>query len=143
MSALQSLVPHGVLRLRDDTYTNSVLAVMTEAVYALDDPELAAQLRAQMAPLAGRLVTMRYIAVIGAADRYLAMHDALLGKFDLAFDAFARALDLELHFGSLTLASQTRAWPTPKPWSERARARRRPAKPSPPAVQPWKPGWTS
>ena len=81
---------------------------MTEAVYALDDPELAAQLREQMAPLAGRLVTMRYIAVIGAADRYLAMHDALLGKFDVAFDAFARALDLELHFGSLTLASQTR-----------------------------------
>ena len=82
--------------------------MITEAVYALDDSVLAAQLRAQMTPLAGRLVTMRYIATLGAADRYLAMHHALLGRFDVAFDAFARALDLELRFGSTTLASQTR-----------------------------------
>jgi tetratricopeptide (TPR) repeat protein len=108
VEALRPLAPRGVLRLRDDTYTNSVLAVMTEAVYALGDSVLAAQLRAQMTPLAGRLVTMRYIATPGAADRYLAMHHALLGRFDLAFDAFARALDLELRFGSTTLASQTR-----------------------------------
>ncbi len=108
VSALQSLAPDGVLRLRDDTYTNSVLAVMTEAVYALDDSDLAAQLRMQMAPLAGRLVTMRYIAALGAADRYLAMHDTLLGRFDLAFEAFAKAVDLELRFGSPTLTSQTR-----------------------------------
>ncbi len=108
VSALRSLAPGGVLRLRDDTYTNSVLAVITEAVYALDDSVLAAQLRAQMTPLAGRLVTMRYIATLGAADRYLAMHHALLGRFDVAFDAFAKALDLELRFGSTTLASQTR-----------------------------------
>ena len=51
---------------------------------------------------------MRYIATLGAADRYLAMHHALLGRFDVAFDAFARALDLELRFGSTTLVSQTR-----------------------------------
>lgn len=108
VSVLQSLAPGGVLHLRDDTYTNSVLAVMTEAVYALDDSDLAAQLLVQMAPLTGRLVTMRYIAALGAADRYLAMHHALLGRFDVAFDAFAKALDLELRFGSPTLASQTR-----------------------------------
>jgi class 3 adenylate cyclase/tetratricopeptide (TPR) repeat protein len=108
VSALRPLAPDGVLRLRDDTYTNSVLAVMTEAVFALDDPVLAEQLRAQMTPLAGRLITMRYIATLGAADRYLAMHHALLGRFDIAFDAFDRALDLELRFGSTTLASQTR-----------------------------------
>ena len=39
---------------------------MTEAVYALNDPVLAAQLRARMTPLAGRLITMRYIATLGA-----------------------------------------------------------------------------
>ena len=124
-----------MLRLRDDTYTDSVLAVMTEAVYALDDPELAAQLRAQMAPLAGRLVTMRYIAVIGAADRYLAMPTRAVGKFDVAFDAFARALDLELHFGSLTLASQTRL-AYAQALVRAGQARRRPAKPSLLVAQP-------
>ena len=108
MSALEPLAPHGALRLRDDTYTNAVLALVTEAVFALDDPILAAGLRERMAPLAGRLVTMRYIAALGAADRYLAMQLALEGEFDAAFDAFATALQLELRFGSATLVSQTR-----------------------------------
>jgi hypothetical protein len=105
---LARLAPEGVLRVRDDPYRNGTVAFMSEAVYALGDPTLVSQLQAQMAPLSGRLVTLRYIAVLGSADRYLAMYDALLGRFDAAFAAFEEGLALELRFGSPTLASQTR-----------------------------------
>jgi hypothetical protein len=81
---------------------------MTEAAYTLDDPTLAPQFRTQMAPLSGRLVTLRYVATLGSADRYLAMCHALLGDVDAAFAAFEKGVDLELRFGSATLASQTR-----------------------------------
>jgi hypothetical protein len=104
---LARLAPEGDLCLRDDPYRNGTLALMSEAVYALGDPTLVPQLRAHMGPLSGRLVTLRYIAVLGAADRYLAIYHALLGEFDAAFTAFERGLDLELRFGSATLAAQT------------------------------------
>jgi class 3 adenylate cyclase len=105
---LAQLEPGGVLRVRDDLYRNGVIALISESVYLLGDPTLAAQLCALMAPLSGRLVTLRYIVTLGSADRYLAMYHTLLGEFDAAFAAFENGLDLELSFGSTTLASQTR-----------------------------------
>ena len=105
---LDRLAPEGVSRVRDDPYRNGATALMTEAVYTMGDPTLVPQLQTQMAPLSGRLVTLRYIVTLGSADRYLAMHHTLLGQFDAAFAAFDKALELELRFGSSTLASQTR-----------------------------------
>jgi tetratricopeptide (TPR) repeat protein len=105
---LARLAPEGVLRVRDDIYRNGTVALMTETMYTMRDSALVPQLRTQMAQLSGRLVTLRYIVALGSADRYLGMHHALLGQFEAAFAAFEKALELELRFGSSTLASQTR-----------------------------------
>ena len=106
VSALQSLAPGG--RCASGTTPTRIpsLAVMTEAVYTLDDSDLAAQLRAHCPHL--------------RAPGHYALHRRARGgrslsgnaprparEFDVAFDAFAKALDLELRFGSPTLASQT------------------------------------
>ncbi len=107
LSALEPLTPDGTLRLRDDAYAHGVLALITESAHTLDHAVLATQLSAGLAPLSGRLVTLRYVAVLGAADRYLAMCHALLGEFDDAFAAFEQGLELERRFGSATLASQS------------------------------------
>ena len=107
LSALESLAPEGTLRLRDDAYALGVLALITESAYAMDHAALATQLRARLSAVSGRLVTLRYVAVLGSADRYLAMCHTLLGEFDVAFAAFEQALELERRFGSATLASQS------------------------------------
>ena len=107
LSALEPLAPGGTLRLRDDDYVYGVLALISESAYALDHAVLATQLRARLVPVSGRLVTLRYVAVLGSADRYLGMCHALLGEFDDAFAAFEQGLELERQFGSATLASQS------------------------------------
>ena len=107
LSALEVLAPEDTLRLRDDAYALGVLALITESAFALDHAALATQLRAQLFAYSGRLVTLRYVAVLGSADRYLAMCHALLGEFEDAFAAFEHALALERRFGSATLASQS------------------------------------
>ena len=84
-----------------------MLALITESAFALDHAALATQLRAQLFAYSGRLVTLRYVAVLGSADRYLAMCHTLLGEFEDAFAAFEHALALERRFGSATLASQS------------------------------------
>jgi DNA-binding CsgD family transcriptional regulator len=91
----------------------TALAYMVEAALFLDDPTTLRRLRPRVAEHRGlNLVSDQFIALSGAADRYLGMIDAALGEVDPipSFDAAAElahrtgfAVDL-----SLTLTARAR-----------------------------------
>ena len=111
---LDALADEGALRRNRRTeYMPTVLAYLVEAALFLDDPATLRRLRPLVAEHRGlNLVSDQFVALSGAADRYLGMIDAALGDADPipSFDAAAElarrcgfAVDL-----ALTLTARAR-----------------------------------
>ena len=97
-------------RNRRSEYMPTALAYMVEAALFLDDPATLPRLRPLVAEHSGlNLVSDQFIALSGAADRYLGMIDAALGDADPipCFDAAAE------------LASRTGLRRRPRPDADR------------------------
>lgn len=105
------------------------LADLATVAFGTSDRPLAEEVLDQIEPYAGQLVLVAWgVALRGAADRYLAMLDHTLGRFDRADERFAAALALEesMPFGALTAATRAAwAWSLaerPEPDLDRAQA---------------------
>ena len=95
---------------RDPTWATS-LAALTEVCTALGDQRAAATLRERLLPFSGQLLVVAWtVAVLGAADRFIGMHDAVLEHPNDADARFAAALALEEAAGATALAATTRQW---------------------------------
>jgi DNA-binding CsgD family transcriptional regulator len=108
-------------RNRRSEYLPTALAYMVEAALFLDDPATLSRLRPLVAEHEGlNLVSDQFIALSGAADRYLGMIDAALGdadpipRFDAAAELAGRAgfvVDLALTLTARARHIATTRWP--------------------------------
>jgi DNA-binding CsgD family transcriptional regulator len=98
---------HGLEPFREALWLAS-LAYLTDACAAVGDEELAALVRAELAPHAGTIVVVGYgVACYGAADRYLGMLATTLGDFEVAEGHFDSALELNRRMGAATWLAHT------------------------------------
>ncbi len=95
-----------------DSTLPASLANLTEVCTELGDRDAAAALSEHLLPYSGQLLVVSWGAIcLGAADRFLAMLDMVLGRYDRAEERFARALALEEGAGADALTTRTRlAW---------------------------------
>jgi tetratricopeptide (TPR) repeat protein len=95
---------------RDYAYVVS-LAFLAETCTVLDDVARAGELYDLLRPHQGHLVLTGWgVLCGGAVDRYLAMLLTVMGKWDEAGEAFARALALETELASPPLVARTKYW---------------------------------
>jgi DNA-binding CsgD family transcriptional regulator/tetratricopeptide (TPR) repeat protein len=86
----------------------AALTYLTDACAATGDKEVAALVRAALAPYAGTTVVVGHgVACYGAVDRYLGMLAATLGDCDEADARFASALELNRRMGAPTWVAHT------------------------------------
>jgi DNA-binding CsgD family transcriptional regulator len=84
------------------------LTYLTDACSAVGDTTLARALYAELQPLAGgNVVVGHVVACYGAADRYLGMLAAVLGRHDAAAAHFEAALALNRRMGADTWVAHT------------------------------------
>jgi DNA-binding CsgD family transcriptional regulator len=97
---LDALADENALRRNQRTeYMPTVLAHLVEAALFLDDPAVLRRLRPLVAEHRGlNLVSDQFVALSGAADRYLGMIDATLGDTD-PIPSFDAAADLAQRCG--------------------------------------------
>jgi DNA-binding CsgD family transcriptional regulator len=107
------LLDHHLPRYQRSAQWPGVLAYLVEAAVELEDTSAARQLRGPLLDYAGlNLVTGQFVAVFGAADRYLGAVDSLLGTgtpekwFEAALEMDAR-MSAPVH-EALTLAAYAR-----------------------------------
>ncbi len=108
---LLELAPDGFAAIPHDATWSTSLAYLTEVATVLTETNAAGALRAQLLPFSGQLLVMAWVvSCLGAADRYIAMLDAVLGDRDAAATRFDAAVALEERAGATALAARTRAW---------------------------------
>jgi DNA-binding CsgD family transcriptional regulator/tetratricopeptide (TPR) repeat protein len=84
------------------------LTYLADACAAVGDEELAAQVYAELTPLAGRNVVIGHgVACYGSADRYLGLLSTTLGEHDRAVEHFERALAFNRGMGATTWVAHT------------------------------------
>lgn len=104
---LEQVRTDGLDSLRESLWLAS-LTYLTDACAALGDEETAALVYPELAPLAGTNVMIGHlVACYGAADRYLGMLAATLGKWDRAEAHFAHATVLNRSTGMQTWLGHT------------------------------------
>jgi DNA-binding CsgD family transcriptional regulator len=104
---LRQLVAEGLDPLRQSLWLAS-LVYLTDASTALGDDAVAALVYPELEPFAGAPVMIGHLVTCyGAADRYLGMLAAILGKAELAEEHFGRALELNREMGAETWTAHT------------------------------------
>jgi DNA-binding CsgD family transcriptional regulator/tetratricopeptide (TPR) repeat protein len=104
---LRQLVAEGLDPLRQSLWLGS-LVYLTDACAALGDHTVAALVYPELEPFAGAPVMIGHLVTCyGAADRYLGMLAATLGKAELAEGHFRRALELNREMGAETWTAHT------------------------------------
>jgi predicted ATPase/DNA-binding SARP family transcriptional activator len=97
--------------LPDDSARGVGLGLCAESAARIGDRQAAAVLSELLAGFSGRALSVLGPVCIGAADRYLGMLAATLGRYDEAAARFEAALALEeAGLRSRTLATRTRLW---------------------------------
>ena len=93
---LHELTADNLAAIPPDSTLPASLANLTEVCTELGDRDAAAALFEQLLPYSGQLLVIAWGATcLGAADRFLAMLDMVLGRYDRAEERFGRALALE------------------------------------------------
>jgi len=106
-SELERIRRTGLDALRQSLWLAS-LTYLVDVASAVSDPQLAAMLYPELAPLSGGSVVIGHgIACYGAADRYLGMLAATLGNLEAAEDHFEAALALNRAMGARTWVAHT------------------------------------
>jgi DNA-binding CsgD family transcriptional regulator len=106
---LRSLLADGLRAVTRDALWWGTLSYLADTCAAVGDGEAAAALHAEFLPCAGLVVQVgSFLAAYGAADRYLGMLAALLGRPEEAEDHFQAALALETRAEMPVWVAQTR-----------------------------------
>jgi class 3 adenylate cyclase len=110
-AALRRLTADDLAIIPHDTTWSTSLANLAELATALDDQAAAAALFPHLLCYEHQLIVVAWgVTCPGAADRYLAMLDMTLGRYEDAAQRFAVALGLEERAGAPALATRTRLW---------------------------------
>ncbi|MCU1427659.1 MAG: family transcriptional regulator [Actinomycetia bacterium] len=108
---LASVAARDLLRRDDDCARGAALGMFAEIAANGDMPAEAEVLLDLLTPFTGRLLCVVLgLACLGAADRYIGMLSAALGREDGAEAHFERALVLEDRIGGRALLPRTRYW---------------------------------
>jgi DNA-binding SARP family transcriptional activator len=106
---LERIVGSGVTGDPRGPAWSATLANLAEVCARLDDTRHVDELTTALVPYTGQLIVVTWgVACLGAADRYVAMLDAVGGRLAQAERRFEAALDLEESVGSAPLAARTR-----------------------------------
>ena len=84
--------------------------MLAEAASMTCDDRFSVRLYRELEPYRGQLLTMLEVLCVGAADRFLAMLDADMGRIDDALAEFAAAFQLEARYPAPPLMARTRYW---------------------------------
>lgn len=111
-AGMRRVLPHMLAALDEQRTAGaqwpSELAFTTEAALALKDTDALEQVEPHLARYEGlNLVTGEFVAVFGAADRYLARIASLRGDDDRAERLFAAALAMDEGMGSVVHTAET------------------------------------
>jgi FXSXX-COOH protein len=108
---LDRVVAEGLRQRETETGFGSALAMLAEVTASVGTPAHAAALHDPLTPFGGQLLAIVLgLACLGAADRYLGMITAVLGRWDEAAAHFERALEIEERARGHALLSRTRYW---------------------------------
>jgi hypothetical protein len=107
---LEVLATDGFAAAAADPAAPSTLARTAEVAVALGATDDAGALRDRLTPFGGTLLVADHFGALGAADRFLAMLDAGLGRTDVADAGFGNAVALEEQAGAWALTPRTRYW---------------------------------
>ncbi|MDP9435436.1 MAG: AAA family ATPase, partial [Actinomycetota bacterium] len=106
---MQWLLTDQLVHHRESALWPAVLAFLAEAALQLSDATAAEQLRPELAEYAGHnLVAGQFVALFGAADRYLGAVDSLLGR-SKAEQELTSALELDVRTGAVVHQAHTLA----------------------------------
>jgi tetratricopeptide (TPR) repeat protein len=108
--ALQELAADDFAAVPRDVGWPATLSWLAEVCARLHDPNHAPDLYEQLLPHGGHLVTIGGPVCLGAADRFLGMLAATLGRLDDAEAHYRTALELEDRMKAAPLAARTRYW---------------------------------
>ncbi len=86
------------------------LAMLAEAATVTGDDRFSTALARELEPYRGQLLPMMEILCVGAADRYLAMLGADMGRIDEAIAGFTTAYELEARYPAPPLMARTQYW---------------------------------
>jgi DNA-binding CsgD family transcriptional regulator len=104
---LARIASEGLEPFRESLWLAS-LTYATDACAALRDQAVAALLYGELAPFAGSNVMIGHlVASYGAADRYLGMLAATLGRWEPAEDHFLQAIESNQAMGAITWLAHT------------------------------------
>jgi class 3 adenylate cyclase len=110
-SSLEQLLADDFRRGERESSWAAVLAMLAEVVATCGTVEHAALLEPLLAPFSGRLVSAVVgLGCLGAADRYLAMLQTVLGNHDDTQASFTRARELEEQVRGHALIPRTLYW---------------------------------
>ncbi len=109
---LDRLAPDGFAAVPSDSILSGCLADLSETTARVGDEDMAAALHDRLQPFSGQLLVVSWgVACLGAADRFLAMLEGVLGRRDEAEAHLAAALQFEERAGGRPAAARTRlAW---------------------------------
>jgi tetratricopeptide (TPR) repeat protein len=107
---LQELAADDFSAVPRDVAWPAILSWLAEVCARLRDPNHAPDLYEQLLPHRGHLVTIGGPVCLGAADRFLGMLAATLGRLDDADAHYRTALELEDRMKARPLAARTRYW---------------------------------
>jgi tetratricopeptide (TPR) repeat protein len=108
---LEALATDAFASIPNDFLRTSSLCWLTELCGLLGDERRAHDLYPLLRPHSGHLIAVSWgIVCIGAADRYLGILAATLGRLDEAERLFEAALSLEREVSSEPLLARTRYW---------------------------------
>jgi hypothetical protein len=108
--ALHELAADDLAAVPRDVAWPATLSVLAEVCARVHDPDHAPDLYRQLLPHRGHLVTFGGPVCLGAADRFLGMLAATLGRIDDADSHYRTAVELEDRMKARPHAARTRCW---------------------------------